>query len=152
MYWVTSHHYKTWDSSSWILTPTCETFGRTLICFIDHWLSLFQVMDGDETLIDHRSHYLTFLLLLFAQNSPPLEKILTEFLRENDKMRRNRFMFRAGPQDVHRETDQLSADTSSFIQFERQLLLFPWIMWPPPPQIYLETLRRGPTPRLRTLD
>lgn len=42
-------------------------------------------MDGDETLIDHRSHQLPLLLLLFAQNSPSLEKLLTELLREDKK-------------------------------------------------------------------
>lgn len=42
-------------------------------------------MDGDETLIDHGSDYLMFLPLLFAQNSPPLEKLLTQFLQDDNE-------------------------------------------------------------------
>lgn len=54
-----------------------------------HSLSLLQVMDGDETLVDHGAHDLMSLPLLSAQNSPPLEKLLTEFLQREDKMNRH---------------------------------------------------------------
>lgn len=42
-------------------------------------------MDGDETLVDHGSDYLMFPPLLFAQNSPPLEKLLTQFLHDDNE-------------------------------------------------------------------
>lgn len=54
-----------------------------------HSLSLLQVMDGDETLVDHSAHDPMPLPLLSAQNSPPLEKLLTEFLQRDDEMNRH---------------------------------------------------------------
>lgn len=50
---------------------------------VDHWLPLLQVMDGDETLVDHGSDNLPFLPLVSAENSPPLEKLLPQLLQDD---------------------------------------------------------------------
>lgn len=88
---------KTWESHwrSRVIRMVIKTMS-VHVCkdrnwvFIAHWLSLLQVMDGDETLIHNGSDYLTFLLLLSAQNSAPLEKLLSQLLQENDDTSTNK--------------------------------------------------------------
>lgn len=46
-----------------------------------HVLSLFQVMDGDQTLIHNSSEDLATFLLLPVQHSPPLEQFFRQILR-----------------------------------------------------------------------
>lgn len=50
-----------------------------------HILSLFQVMEGDQTLIHNSSEDLATFLLLPVQHSPPLEQFFSQILRESEK-------------------------------------------------------------------